>query len=185
MMRAPRRWPSADAGRVRPTPPPRPVEAGRPGAGQLDLAGAHRIQTDEQNLSGQIHWQHRAETDELLMTSPLGRGWRRIVRNATRHARDAEPSHAACVRCRNPDPRGPGLWLAVSGLVWWVQARPDPERAFQSTHDVSDALRKTQQDGWYRLCAVCRRYACASAQAGGDAHWAGTSVLVADSWEAE
>ncbi|MBS1184686.1 MAG: outer rane lipoprotein LolB, partial [Proteobacteria bacterium] len=57
-------------------------EAGAQVPANWTLQGRIGIQTDEQNLSGQIHWQHRAETDELLMTSPLGQGVARIVRNA-------------------------------------------------------------------------------------------------------
>ena len=46
------------------------------------LQGRIGVQSGEQSLSGQIRWQHRAESDEVLMTSPLGQGVARIVRDA-------------------------------------------------------------------------------------------------------
>ena len=41
-----------------------------------------------------------------------------------------------------------GYGLPVSGLVWWVQARPAPDRAFEATHDASGRIAQLKQDGW-------------------------------------
>jgi len=113
------------------------------------LQGRIGVQAGEQSLSGQIHWQHRADTDEVLLNSPLGQGVARIVRNVegvmlevpnqpTRRAPDAESLTREAL----------GYALPVAGLVWWVQARPDPDQAFEATRDAAGRLTQLRQNGW-------------------------------------
>lgn len=129
-------------------PPPPPVEARVP-AENWTLQGRIGVHSDEQNLSGQIRWQHRDDRDELLMTSPLGQGVARIVRDGEgvtlempnrprRHARDADTLTREAL----------GYVLPVTGLTWWVQARPAPGRAFDAKRDASGRLAQLKQDGW-------------------------------------
>jgi outer membrane lipoprotein LolB len=150
------------------------------------LQGRIGIKTDDESLSGQIHWQHRPDSDEVLMTSPLGQGVARIERNAdgvtldvpnrpARHAPDAESlTHEAL-----------GYGLPVSGLTWWMQARPAPGRAFEATYDDAGRIAQLKQDGWVI------HYLQYSA----DAPWRPRKVelvreglvirLVADDWQSE
>jgi outer membrane lipoprotein LolB len=113
------------------------------------LQGRIGVQSGEQSLSGQIHWQHRATTDEVLMTSPLGQGVARIVRDAegvaldlpnqpTRRAPDADSLTREAL----------GYVLPVAGLTWWVQARPDPGYAFEAMRDPAGRLTQLKQNGW-------------------------------------
>lgn len=113
------------------------------------LQGRIGIRTDEQSLSGQIHWMHHSETDEMLLISPLGQVVARIVRDATgvtlevpnqvpRHAADAESLTRAVL----------GYGLPLSGLAWWVQAHPAPGRAFEATRDALGRIAQLKQDGW-------------------------------------
>jgi outer membrane lipoprotein LolB len=113
------------------------------------LQGRIAVQSDEQSLSGQFSWQHHADRDEILMTSPLGQGVARIVRDIegvvlempnqpVRHAPDVESLTREAL----------GYVLPVAGLVWWVQARPDPGSAFEVTHDVSGRITQLRQNGW-------------------------------------
>lgn len=126
-----------------------PVDIGPAAATRWTLQGRIGVQHGEESLSGQLRWQHRADTDELLMTSPLGQGVARIVRDATgvlldvpnqppRHAPDAESLTRAAL----------GYALPVRGLVWWVQARPDPDRPFEASRDAEGRLTQLRQDGW-------------------------------------
>lgn len=111
------------------------------------LQGRIGIRTDDQSLSGQIHWQHHADLDEVLMTSPLGQGVARIVRDAdgvtlempnqpARRAPDAESLTREVL----------GYGLPVSGLTWWLQARPAPDRGFEVTRDASGRIAQLRQD---------------------------------------
>ena len=125
------------------------TEMGPPLSANWIFQGRIGIQAGEQSLSGQIHWRHRVDADELLMSSPLGQGVARIERNAdgvslevpnqpSRHAPDAESlTHEVL-----------GYGLPVSGLAWWMQARPAPDRVFEATHDAAGRIVQLKQDGW-------------------------------------
>jgi outer membrane lipoprotein LolB len=167
---------------VPPVPPP-VVEVAAQSA-NWTLQGRIGVQGGEQNLSGQIHWQHRADRDELLMTSPLGQGVARIVRDGdgvtleipnqpTRHARDADSLTREAL----------GYVLPVTGLTWWVQARPAPGRAFEATRDASGRLAQLKQDGWtidyLQYAADTRPRKLTVAREGLEIR------LVADSWQSE
>jgi len=166
-----------------PTAPPAAPEPPRHQTNWI-LQGRIGVQSGEQSLSGQIHWQHRVESDEVLMTSPLGQGVARIVRDAegvalevpnqpTRRAPDAESLTREAL----------GYPLPVAGLTWWVQGRPDPGSAFELTHDASGRIAQLRQNGWvidylqYAADARPRRMVVARE---------GLQIrLVADSWQSE
>ena len=149
------------------------------------LQGRIGIQTDAQSLSGTLHWQHREQSDELLLTSPLGQGVARIVINAegaeldmpnqpARYAADAESLTSAAL----------GYSLPVAGLVWWVQAQPAPGRTFDATRDAAGRLAQLKQDGWvidyqYAADAPARPRRLVVVRDGLEIR------LVADSWSVE
>jgi outer membrane lipoprotein LolB len=119
------------------------------GADDWHMQGRIAVQTAEQSLSGTIHWRHQADTDDLLLTSPLGQGVARILRNAegvtlevpnqpSRHARDAEELTRDAL----------GVALPVSGLGWWVRARAVPGRTFEMRRDALGRAEQIRQDGW-------------------------------------
>ncbi|MHB1213648.1 MAG: lipoprotein insertase outer membrane protein LolB [Thiobacillus sp.] len=131
------------------TPPIAPVVAVPPPSASWTLQGRIGVQAGEQSLSGQIHWQHSVATDEVLLTSPLGQGVARIVRDAggvvlevpnqpARRAPDAESLTREAL----------GYTLPVAGLAWWVQARPDPDAIFEATRDAVGRLVQLKQNGW-------------------------------------
>jgi outer membrane lipoprotein LolB len=150
------------------------------------LQGRIGVQNGEQSLSGQIHWQHRADADELLLTSPLGQGVARIVRNVEGVA--LEVPNQAIRRAADADTltrEALGYVLPVAGLTWWVQARPDPARAFEATRDAAGRLAQLRQDGWvidylqYAADTPARPRKLVVTREGLEIR------LVADSWQAE
>jgi len=160
-----------------PVPPPVAREA-------WTLAGRIGVQHGEESVSSQLHWQHRAERDELLMISPLGQGVARIVRDdggVRLEMPNQPPRHAADVESLTRATLGYALPLA--GLAWWVQALPDPSHPFEARHDESGRLVQLRQSGWvidylqYAGDARPRRLTVARE---------GLRIrLVADSWQAE
>jgi outer membrane lipoprotein LolB len=125
------------------------IEPESPLSPSWTLQGRIGVQNGEQSMSGQIHWQHRTETDEILMTSPLGQGVARIVRDAEGVALEV-PNHPTR---RAPDAdtltrEALGYVLPVAGLTWWVQARPDPGHAFEAARDTVGRLTQLRQSGW-------------------------------------
>ena len=150
------------------------------------LQGRIGIQTAEQSLSGNIRWQHLPASDELLMTSPLGQGVARIVRNADgvildvpnqplRYAPDAESLTREAL----------GYGLPVSSLAWWVQAHPAPNRVFEATRDAAGRIAQLKQDGWvidylqYATEAPARPRKLVATREGLEIR------LVTDSWQSE
>lgn len=113
------------------------------------VQGRIGIQTDEQTLSGTFHWQHREESDELLLTSPLGQGVARIVARpagVTLELPNQPERFAADAETLTRDSLG--YALPVSGLVWWVQAQPAPGRVSEARRDAAGRLVQLKQDGW-------------------------------------
>lgn len=168
------------------TPPYPPTEVVAPLSTRWTLQGRIGVQAGEQSLSGQIRWQHREQTDEVLMTSPLGQGVARIFRDRegvalempnqpTRRAADAESLTRGAL----------GYALPVAGLAWWIQAQPDPRSAFEATRDVAGRLAQLKQDGWvidylqYSSDAPARPRKVVVAREGLEIR------LVADSWQAD
>lgn len=166
------------------SPPLPSAVIGAPLAANWTLQGRIGIQTGEQSLSGQFRWQHRAEADEVLMMSPLGQGVARIVRNAegvTLEVPNQAPRHAPDAESLTREALGYGL--PVAGLSWWVQARPDPGRAFEATRDTAGRLAQLKQDGWVidylQYSADARPRKLVVAREGLEIR------LVADTWQSE
>lgn len=163
-----------------------PVSVIEPVSSNWTLQGRIAVQSDEHNLSGQLFWRHRADRDEVLMSSPLGQGGVRIVRDAEGVALEVP---------NRPTQRAPdiesltrevlGYALPVAGLVWWIQARPDPEGAFEATYDIKGRIAQLRQNGWvitfiqYAADAPARPRRLAVARDGLEIR------LVVDSWQAE
>ncbi len=134
---------------ISPAPPVVPPVADRVPVQNWTMQGRISIRTGPENLSGQIRWQHRTASDDMILTSPLGQGVARIVRDASgvtleapnqpvRRAADAEALTRAVL----------GYGLPVAGLTWWVQGLPAPGRAFEARRDSSGRIEQIRQDGW-------------------------------------
>jgi len=148
------------------------------------LQGRIGVQAGEQSLSGNIRWQHSVEADEVLVTSPLGLGVARIVRNADGvmlEAPNRPPRRAPAAESLTREALG--YALPVAGLAWWVQARPDPARSFEATHDGAGRVMQLKQDGWVidylQYAADARPRKLVVAREGLEIR------LGADSWQAE
>ncbi len=150
------------------------------------LQGRFSVESGEERVSGLIRWQHRGANDELLLTSPLGQVVVRIALDADgavlelpkqplRRAPDADALTREAL----------GYTLPVAGLAWWVQARPDPARAFDATRDGSGRLAELKQDGW---TIEYQQYADSPAGYPRKLRVSREDIdirLVADSWEGE
>lgn len=113
------------------------------------LQGRIAVKADKQSLSGQLQWQHRATSEELLLSSPLGQGVARIVSDAQgvlleipkqppRRAPDAESLTREAL----------GVALPLSGLRYWIMVQPDPTRPAEQIMDASGRIAQIRQDGW-------------------------------------
>ena len=121
----------------------------QPTAGlEFQLSGRIAVRYDDQGSSGNIAWRHRAVGDEMLITSPLGQGVARIVRQGglvtvtgsdgrVYRAHDAESLTEQVLGFRVP----------LAGLSDWVRGKPAPGPAHE-TRDAHGRLSELEQDGW-------------------------------------
>jgi outer membrane lipoprotein LolB len=122
-------------------------EAGRPLPGGFELSGRVAVRYGKDAASGRVFWRHASDTDELLITSPIGQGIARISR---------ERDQFRLVTGDNKEYRAPdaeslteqalGWRLPLAGLSDWVQARASPGRPVEM-RDEDQGL-ELRQDGW-------------------------------------
>lgn len=113
------------------------------------LQGRVSVRYGEESMSGQLSWRAGAASDEVLLSSPLGQGIASITRN------DAGVSlvrpGAPAVMAENVESLTQselGFRLPLSGLRYWIQARPDPSRASQVRAGSAGSVEQIAQDGW-------------------------------------
>src|SRR5438876_1696691 len=95
---------------------------------EFDLAGRLAARHGEESFTGNIAWRHAEDFDEMLITTPLGQGVARIVREGDQVAlTTAEPReyHAADVESLTQQVLG--FRLPLDGLADWVRGRPSPD----------------------------------------------------------
>lgn len=116
---------------------------------EFDLSGRLAARYGSEAFSGNIAWRHARSADEMLITSALGAGVARIVREGDSvllttaepreyRARDAEALTEEVL----------GFRLPLSGLADWVRGRPSAGAPAKTDHDEQGRLRSLEQGGW-------------------------------------
>lgn len=113
------------------------------------LQGRVSVQHGEQSLSGLLSWKAEAASDEVLLSSPLGQGLASISRNdrLVSLVRPGEPALTA-ENVEELTQTALGFRLPLSGLRFWIQARPDPARVSELRRDEAGGVEQITQDGW-------------------------------------
>jgi outer membrane lipoprotein LolB len=115
---------------------------------EFELSGRIAARFGEQAASGNLAWRHAAESDEMLITSPLGQGIARIVRQGgevvltTPEGREHRAADAESLT-----EQVLGFRLPLAGLSDWVRARPAPGPA-QARRAADGRLEELEQAGW-------------------------------------
>lgn len=115
---------------------------------EFELSGRIAVKYRDEASSGNLAWRHRAGGDELLITSALGQGIARIVREGgevtltTPEAREYRAADAESLT-----EQVLGFRLPLAGLADWVRARPAPGPA-QTRRDADGRLAELEQSGW-------------------------------------
>ncbi len=113
------------------------------------LQGRASVHYGVESLSGQLDWQAGATSDEVLLSSPLGQGIVGIERHegSVSLIRPGQPTVTAeSVEMLTQSELG--FRLPLSGLRYWVQARPDPARANRVRLNAAGGVEQIAQDGW-------------------------------------
>ena len=116
---------------------------------EFDLSGRLAARYGAEAFSGNIAWRHARSADEMLITSSLGAGVARIVREGDsivlttaepreHRARDAEALTEEVL----------GFRLPLSGLAHWVRGRPAVERESRVDYDEQGRVRSLEERGW-------------------------------------
>ena len=117
---------------------------------QFELEGRLAIRYRKEGASGNLAWRHSERTDEMMLTSPVGQGLARLVRQdgevvltlqdgRVLRATDAEALTEQAL----------GFRIPLAGLAEWVRGRlapaPPPVR---EVRDGQDRLIELEQAGW-------------------------------------
>lgn len=114
----------------------------------FELEGRIAVRFRDEASSGGVSWRHRADGDEVLLTSPLGQGVARIVRAdslVTLTTADAKEHIAADAETLTESVLG--FRLPLAGLADWVRGRAAAGPS-QSQLDAQGRLERLEQAGW-------------------------------------
>lgn len=115
---------------------------------EFELSGRIAVRYRDEAASANVAWRHRARGDELLITSALGQGVARIVRDGgevTLSTPDRGDFRAADAESLTETVLG--FRLPLAGLAHWVQARAAAGPA-KSRFDAAGQLAELEQAGW-------------------------------------
>ena len=119
------------------------------GALEFDLSGRIAARYGDDAFSGLLTWRHAADGDEMLISTPMGQGVARIVRDADGVVlRTAEPREYRAADAESLTQQVLGFRLPLAGLGDWVRARPADGPPFQVERSPEGRLRVLEQLGW-------------------------------------
>ena len=118
------------------------------GDAEFELAGRIAVRWRDESSTGNFAWRHGARSDEVLITTPLGQGVARIVREGdavTLTDAQAREYHAADAETLTEQVLG--FRLPLAGLADWVRARAGPGPS-QVRTDSEGRMAELEQSGW-------------------------------------
>ena len=116
---------------------------------EFDLSGRIAARYASDSFSGNLAWRHARLSDEMLISSPLGQGVARIVREgdgvmlSTAEPRDYRASDAESLT-----EQVLGFRLPLAGLADWVRARPSGDSVAKLEKNADGRLASLEQKGW-------------------------------------
>ena len=103
-----------------------PAVVGR--SAEFELAGRIAVRYGQEAFTGNIAWRHGADDDEMLITSSLGAGIARLVRNGNEFVlTTAEPKEYRAADAESLTEQALGFRLPLKGLADWARGRPSPD----------------------------------------------------------
>lgn len=115
---------------------------------RFDLSGRLAVRYGNEAFTGNLAWRHAGSADELLITSSLGAGVARLVREGEHIVlTTAEPREYRGTDAEALTAEVLGFRVPVAGLADWVRGRPG-QTASNVEHGEDGRLRSLEQDGW-------------------------------------
>jgi outer membrane lipoprotein LolB len=110
---------------------------------EFDLAGRIAARYRDESFSGNLAWRHARGADEMLISTALGQGVARIVRDGDAVTlTTAEPREYKATDSESLTEQVLGFRVPLAGLAQWVQGLPAPEleaRGWQVEYQERDA----------------------------------------------
>ena len=125
------------------------VELQAPTTVEFDLLGRIAARYGKDAFTGNLQWRHATTGDEMLITTPMGQGVARIVRQGdavqltTADGKDYRAPDAESLTERTL-----GFRLPLEGLADWVQGRASPGAPARVEKTSEGKLRMLEQRGW-------------------------------------
>ena len=126
------------------------VELKPPAAVEFELFGRIAARYAKEAFTGNVQWRHAGSGDEMLITTPMGQGVARILREGDAVQLTTADGHDY----RAPDAeslteRTLGFRLPLEGLADWVQGRPSPGVPARDVKASDGKLQSLDQRGWH------------------------------------
>ena len=116
---------------------------------EFDLSGRLAARYGKDAFTGNIAWRHAKSADEMLITSSLGAGVARIVREGESVVlTTAEPREYKARDAEALTQEVLGFRLPLSGLADRVRGRASDEAAAKVERDEQGRLRALEERGW-------------------------------------
>ena len=115
---------------------------------EFELSGRIAVRFRDESSTGNFAWRHGARNDEVMITSPLGQGVARIVRDGESVTlTDAQGREHRAADAEALTEQTLGFRLPLAGLADWVRARPGPGPS-QVRKDDGGRITELEQSGW-------------------------------------
>jgi outer membrane lipoprotein LolB len=115
---------------------------------EFDLAGRLAARYRNEAFTGNLNWRHAREGDELLISTPLGQGVARIVRQGKVVTLTTPDGEQSAPDAESLTEQTLGFRLPLAGLADWVRARPSPDTPAHTEYGGDGRLARLQQSGW-------------------------------------
>jgi outer membrane lipoprotein LolB len=115
---------------------------------RFDVSGRLAVRYGNEAFSGNLAWRHAGGSDELLITSSLGAGIARLVREGEHIVlTTAEPKEYRGTDAEALTEEVLGFRVPVAGLADWVRGRAG-DGASRVQRSADGRLASLEQDGW-------------------------------------
>jgi outer membrane lipoprotein LolB len=125
------------------------LELKPPTSVDFELLGRIAARYGSDAFTGNIRWRHAGAGDEMLISTPLGQGLARIVREGDAvQLTTAEGKEFRAPDSESLTERTLGFRLPLEGLADWVRGQPSPDSPARTEKAPDGKLHSLQQRGW-------------------------------------
>src|SRR5205814_9107602 len=126
-----------------------PVALKPPSAVEFDITGRIAAHHGNDAFTGNLTWRHAQSGDEMLISTPLGQGVARIVREGEAvQLTTADNKQYSAPDAESLTERTLGFRLPLEGLADWVQGRASAGSPARVDKGPDGKLRALEQPGW-------------------------------------